>query len=336
MRICEFSAFILFCTSFFFPQLAGADTFSDQASWEAALCESHTMRAEPYTLNLPDNSAQNPVDNPYATTWGTYTNPNFEFNNGVDIAGDEGMVVSNSGAVLDIIGQTELCNGVGLCYSGGDLTITCTLSDGSVETLTAPATADLVTTEFFGWTNETGQDVVQIQINAQVNETNFVFCTDIAFTGETCPDEPGTAQDTLDHLIDDVAALLPSGNAADDKCVVKAIQRLTGMQNASLWLDGDRLDSKKGHKFFKRARFAIRSLECVSSVDTGAIVSAINDLQLQVLDVEIQYAVENGGNGGSIATALFFRFVGQFQAANGNYQAASNNFGIAWEYANVA
>ncbi|MDG1874982.1 MAG: PKD domain-containing protein [Mariniblastus sp.] len=179
MKLHHLGTLLVFYSLLALPHRAAADTYSDAATWVAALCENSTLVVEPYTLDIPDNSVGNPVDTPLTTSWGSFSTPGG--NNGVDTNGDEGLAVSNSGADLQIIGQTGTFTGIGICYSGNDLTIRCTLADGSVETLTAPATAGLTTSAFFGWTNDTGQDVVDVELQAEPGNTNFILCTDMAF-----------------------------------------------------------------------------------------------------------------------------------------------------------
>lgn len=323
----------IFILMFGFSQgFVSAQTFDNEADWLASLCPGYVLAEEEYDIDVPDDSFGNPVDNPFQGAFGTFTVVT-SVNNGVSIGSDEGLAIDTSDATLEPDGTLGLVNGLALCYSGGQISITVTFADGTTEVVTAPATADITVPGYFAWTNTSGQDVTSVVMNS--DGLSFILCTDFAFVDELCSGEEDaeTCQDLLDGIIADLVAAMPSGDDCDDWKIWVAICKLTAAQDDSYWVDGDRLTSAKGCKFFRKAKKAIAYLECTDTFDSSDSVAAINTLLSCVVDTEIQDAIDDGGNACWISLAEYYRDCADIYEAAGYNICAANLRKYAWYYA---
>lgn len=328
------------------PQVGSAqDTFENEADWLASLCDDAAVVEEEFDVDVPDNSFGTPVENPFETAFGTLTGVAGAENNGLSIGSDEGLAIDSTGFLLEFNdGQGEI-NGFGTVYTGEELAITINFADGSTEVVTAPGFDDFITPGFFGWTNTSGQDVTSIELTP--TSANFILGVDFAFVESLCPEEEEeviaegeeeqtpvlSCEDQLDVIITDLIDALPSGNESDDWKIYVAAYKLSILQHPAIWIDNDRLTTDYGCFFFAKAKTAIAFLEATSSFDSTESVAAINTLLRCVVDVEIQDAIDEGGDPVWIAAADYYRECADYLEDAGENTFAAYLRKLAWYYA---
>lgn len=321
-----------------FPSLIFAqDTFTSKADWNAAICG--TVVSDDLEFGQVDGSLiQIPIV--LSTSWGTYdydTNTTFPTNSAGRLGGDSFVIVESLGAAIL---TTDASNGTveGICfgYALDDFDVTINLADGSSVTETAPGVAGDTSRLEFGWVNNTGQDVVSVEIvPATAGTSALLYGFDYSF-GDSCDADP-TCQDLLADLIDSLYAMLDSADPCDQVWINLAIDELECAQNPLLWETEDRL-SDYGCAFFGNNFYATYFLECAqneSLVQPGLI--GIQDLLGCVVDNEIEHAKEDpDARGRLIRYAEFFEYyANEFADAECYLQAVLLNF-YAWWFAHNA
>ncbi len=133
--------------------------------------------------------------------------------------------------------------------------------------------------------------------------------------------------------IDDLAALLPTGDKKDDKSLEKAIDRIEQSLDPAWWVDAATLDSKTGKHVFDRERQAVQELQKVDTVDVQAAIDQIVEADRLLAQRQLDAAIAGGGNAGDIAKAQGNIADAVANAANGDYAKAVLDYKKAWQNA---
>ncbi len=133
--------------------------------------------------------------------------------------------------------------------------------------------------------------------------------------------------------IDDLSALLPTGNKQDDQKIQKAIDRVGESLNAAWWIDSTTLDTKTGNSVFDREHQAVQELQKVNTVDVQPAIDALVDADRQLALRQLTIAIVGGGNATDIAKAQGNMADAAANAANGDYAKAVLDYKKAWQNA---
>ena len=338
-RVFSFLSLLLFVIC---PTLSHADVYSDDATWQSALCG--TVIGDELDFGLPDGSISQQIGLNLTTAWGTITQPvDFTgFNFGPAPGTGSGFVVDETVAwVITPNGANGNVEGFSVGYVGNELTAIVTYADSSTETVIIPEAIDQnLAEQFFGWTNTSGQSVTSIQLSATdpdaTTQAAFIYNLNFSF-GDACPSGPASCQDQLQELIDGLYAALPNANTCDQYWIQNAILELEAAQNPLLWETSDRL-SDFGCSFFGNNFYATYYLECVANdslVEPSLI--GIQNLLGCVVDAEIEYALANpNASTNLVAYAEYFESYAEAFADAELYLHAVILHFYAWLFANNA
>lgn len=138
--------------------------------------------------------------------------------------------------------------------------------------------------------------------------------------------------DTIDQL----NALLPTGDKKDDKRIAKAITRIERSLNPTWWVDEETLEDKKGKKVFDRERQAVKELEKVNDTDVQSQIDQIVQADRLLATIELDAAIAAVGNPSRIAKALDHLVDAEEHVVEGKFSKAINDFRKAWQDAEKA
>jgi len=101
-----------------------------------------------------------------------------------------------------------------------------------------------------------------------------------------------TSMALKEAALEDLAALVPTGDSQDDQFISKAIGSLTDSLNPAWWDDSSTLDAKKGKFVFDAEHQAVQELEKVSTIDVQEAIDALvlADKQLSLKELLIAEA----------------------------------------------
>ena len=127
-----------------------------------------------------------------------------------------------------------------------------------------------------------------------------------------------------------LAAAVPSGDRKADQFIRKAIDRIDQSLTSTWWLDDITLDPKHGKRVFDRERQAVVAL---AKVDLAVASEAIDDLveaDRRLATVQIQAAIDAGGDPKSIARAQQSLADAADHASAGRFDRAVLEYKQAW------
>ena len=339
-----------------FPATLTAQTYTSSADWTAATCgqiveDEIVERITEYLIanNLDPNQDYGALALPMPTDlgWGGFTSFGYGANaffNFVSV-GRLGFVIDEQ--QLDGTGEVErtfyldpdpaLGPVEGFCFHYGSAGFNIDIYDGAtlVESLHAPSSGP---TDFadFGWINVDGLNVTRIEIYSvpdvpMGNPVTFISSIDFSF-GVYCPpaDSP---YDQLTGVRDDIATLLADASGRDAVYLNRALTALNQMQNGFLWQDDNRL-TRFGGRLFVAAGFAVAFLERTSDPQADAIIDDLMSALATIVDTEIAYAIDNGGDGDLIAQAEYFAQLARIIDNDYDNQViATRAYRLAWSSA---
>ncbi len=135
------------------------------------------------------------------------------------------------------------------------------------------------------------------------------------------------------ETIDDLSALLPTGDKKDDKSVQKAIDRIEQSLNPAWWIDSATLDSKNGKHVFDRERQAVQELQKMSTVQVQSAIDQIVEADRLLAQRQLDAAISGGGDAADIAKAQGNMADAVANAASGNFAKAVQDYKKAWQNA---
>lgn len=137
---------------------------------------------------------------------------------------------------------------------------------------------------------------------------------------------------SLKHdTIDELSAVLPTGNNKDDKVIEKAIDRVDQSLTAAWWIDSTTLDAKGGKHVFDREHQAVQELQKVNTVDVQAAIDHLVEADRFLAQKQLDTAMANGGNAGDIEKAQGNMSDAAAHIANGDYAKAVLDYKKAWQ-----
>ena len=314
--------------------LAFADTFTDQAGWEAAVCGD----VFPDELEYGQRGVGDILVQVLPTSWGDIDYPFFANNSGFNLGGDTGIILDQPPMEFAFASGLGSVSGVSFDYQGTGVSLCIELADGTIVEEVASSATERT---FFGWTNTTGQDVTAVSVKAvDADDPNgtggaLLFAVGFGF-GECTPNTP-TCQDLLADLIVNLEDKLAVAGGNDQLWIQDAINELVLAQAPELWETENRL-SDAGCVFFGHNFYATYYLECVyDQALVNDCLIGIQDLLGCVVDAEIQYATENpNGSSNLLLYAEYFEdYADLFADAELYLEAVILHF-YAWLFASHA
>ncbi|NNE97337.1 MAG: ExeM/NucH family extracellular endonuclease, partial [Acidimicrobiales bacterium] len=135
------------------------------------------------------------------------------------------------------------------------------------------------------------------------------------------------------ETIDELSALLPTGNTTDDKFIQKAIDRIDQSLNPAWWVDLATLDPGTGGQVFDREHQAVQELQKVNNVDVQSAIDQIVEADRLLAQRQLDAAIAAGGDAKDIAKAQGNIADAVANAASGNYAKAVLDYKKAWQNA---
>ena len=198
----------------------------------------------------------------------------------------------------------------GVCFeyfANADITFRAFDGDTVVETVTFPATSPdadggLIDGEpgIVGWQNTDGLNITSFEFElAEGGTLGAIGAGEFSF-GEICPPEVPevpTCFDQLGQVKANTEALLPELTGSDLYFAECALDCICWMQSDTFWEQpsGNRL-TRYGGTMFVGAAYTIWYLECVEDSRSDVIIDELIGVLECIVDNEILYAIENGGN----------------------------------------
>ena len=320
------------------PVASADQDFSDQAAWESGLTGADQFGTD-YS-SLDGFGVLQPVEDPIIQAWGDITvvdsgnpptsgqtNTNVGFSGGVAV----GLVFpSNECLTLNVDPAAGELEGFSFGYQVFAPGATVTIYDAANSVINTYALSDAIPAgpegNFFGWINCNGDDVSRVEICSPIAFNSFIGGS---FSFNPVVVLPGN-QGALQLIIEDLENVLPLASAGDQFWIEAAIQDLTDAQDPVFWANDDRL-SNFGTGFFNHVFWAVFALENVEDESlVQDLQESIQELLGAVVDAEISFAIETGGNQNLINFADFFtNFADAFAAAGLYLEAVLLNF-YAW------
>jgi hypothetical protein len=133
--------------------------------------------------------------------------------------------------------------------------------------------------------------------------------------------------------IDDLSALLPTGDSQDDFFIQKAIDRVDESLNPARWIDSATLDPKTGSSVFDREHQAVQELQKVNTVDVQSAIDQLVEADRILAQKRLDEAILAGGSANEIAKAQGNIAEAEDHVADGDYAKAVLAYKKAWENA---
>lgn len=179
---------------------------------------------------------------------------------------------------------------------------------------TGPGQTDVNDPEtFIYWDNTNGDNVTRVEIEPAADIPGSAALA--IFDGEfrfACEPDSATCYEQMSDVRADVAALLATTNDNCDAYYLEgAINCLDWMQEDIFWEQpsGNRL-SQYGGSMFIGAAYTVLYLEYVDDPAADVLIDELLSVLECIVDNEIAYAIENGGNSCYIDNAQHFAELG--------------------------
>jgi hypothetical protein len=299
--------------------LAQGDTFSDCATWEAAVCGSVVDDGFDGFVDfdgapVPD-SFFGAIPSPQSVVWGDVSQEGnspagLAFFSDLDANGvEQGGVLFDDGRPVVMTPNGVLGPLQGICIdfevanenvANSGAFVNFYDGDTLVETVAVPIVPENSGNSVpgtFGWINTDGINVTRFEFAVQggTNDLGVVRNAQLAF-GESCDPPAETCFEGLAAVKADIEALLATSTASDACYLTGALDCVCWMQNDCFWEQpsGNRL-SQYGGSMFVGAAYAVCYLEWVDDPQADVIIDDLLAVLECIVDNEIAYAIENGG-----------------------------------------
>ena len=142
-----------------------------------------------------------------------------------------------------------------------------------------------------------------------------------------------TARGLKENARDELAELLPTGDAHDDRSIRRAIRRIEQSLNPDWWIDDSTLDPKKGKKVFDRESQAATALKWVKAANAQPAVDKLIDADRRLATTQLEIAIDAGADAGDVAKAQQLLDKAEVYVAYGWYPKSITTFRDAWRAA---
>jgi hypothetical protein len=191
------------------------------------------------------------------------------------------------------------------------------------------------------WENLGGVEVTRVEVERtagqDVDGNPEFFTIDGEFRFEAAAADPATCFEQLADVKAEVAALLADAEACDAYWLDGALDCIEWMQDDIFWdPSGDRL-TQYGGSMFIGAAYTVCYLEYVDDPAADVLIDELLAVLECIVDNEIAYAMENGGNSCYIENAEHFADLGEIIDEDfDNQVVATLAYRLAWLHAYYA
>jgi hypothetical protein len=232
----------------------------------------------------------------------------------------------------------------GFCFRYANLSADIRVYDGdtvvdSFTTVPGQFSVDAPET-FICWENTNGVNVTRVEVetrSGQADVNSALFIIDGEFRFECDPEPTATCFSQLADVQAGVAALLADADDSDAYWAEGALDCIEWMQDDIFWdPSGDRL-TQYGGTMFIGAAYTVCYLEYVDDPAADLLIDELLAVLECIVDNEIAYAIENGGNSCYIENAEHFANLGEIIDEDfDNQVVATLAYRLAWLHAYYA
>lgn len=306
---------------------------TDPVAWEASV-EGISFPVNYEALIKPDGTSvdaneffNEPIANDQPLGWGSMSQDSQDFDGivfeGVVIQTANGFIYTTPLEGAPVKYNLDAVHGVlnGFSFRYGQTPAIVRVFNGdtlidSVVTVPGQPDPDTLPETYICWENTTGELVTRIEFEPTPGSVAAAGIPLAVLNGEfrfEMPDpQPESSYDDLESISTDLAILSDSLSRRDRRRAGRALSLVNWMQQDDFWVlpEGERLSSN-GAPVFYGAAFAIRYLNQINDPAADQLAEDLVDVLEQVVDAEIDYAIETGGSSASIDRAIDLAEIGE-------------------------